>query len=364
MKRLLKIVALALLALSVAGLGYDAITMPRYSGPVTDRFNGKTFYSSSYEKKQSGDLLKWSTNRNQGPWEQRATRQASIIVERETDAMRITMVNHSTLLIQVQGVNLLTDPTWSESTGPFGRTGPSRYRDPGIAFDTLPPIDVVFVSHSHYDHMDLPTLERLNETHQPLFIVGLGNAGNLAKVGIDNVIELDWWQSMPLNDSLLLTMTPAEHWSKRSLLDTNRTLWGSFVLQTGSEAIVFFAGDTGSGEHFKQIYDRFGAVQVALMPIGAYLPRWFMRDNHLSPAEALDAAATLQSDVMIPMHFGTFALGDDGQDQPLVDLLGAYRPAYATPSFDASELQKPTHSTGPGIELRVLDNGQSTRLTW
>ena len=122
-------------------------------------------------------------------------------------------------------------------------------------------------------------------------------------------------------------------------------------------------------DHFKQIYDRFGAVQVALIPIGAYLPRWFMRDNHLSPAEALDAAATLQSDVMIPMHFGTFALGDDGQDQPLVDLLGAYRPASTTPAFDTTESQRPelhetTNILTPGIELRVLDNGQSTKLTW
>ncbi len=362
MMRVLKILLLALLAISVAGLGYDAVSMPRHTGPETERFNGSTFYSPSYANKRPGDILRWSANRNQGPWEPRATRPAADLTERETDAMRVTMVNHSTLLIQVHGINLLTDPIWSESTGPYGKIGPSRYRQPGIPFNELPPIDVVFVSHSHYDHMDLPTLKRLNETHQPLFVAGLGNAGNLAKVGIDNVAELDWWQDAVLNDSLTLTLTPAAHWSKRSILDTNRTLWGSFVLRDNSRALLFFAGDTGSGEHFQQVYDRFGAVHTALMPIGAYLPRWFMKDNHISPAEALEAARTLGSDVMIPIHFGTFALGDDGQDEPLVDLLAAYQKPETRSLPDGAD--RPTGDTVQKLGLRVLDNGQSTRLTW
>ena len=361
MIRALKIIVFVVLVLSLAGLGYDAATMPRHSGPVTERFNGKTFFSQSYENKQATDLLKWSTNRQQGPWEQRATRPAEHLLSRVHEGLHITLVNHSTLLIQVDGLNLLTDPIWSNSTGPFGRIGPSRFRQPGIEFNALPPIDVVFVSHSHYDHMDLPTLKRLHERDQPRFVAGLGNAGNLAKVGIDNVIELDWWQSVALNGSLELIMTPAEHWSKRSVLDTNRTLWGGFVLNKDDEAMVFFAGDTGAGEHFNHVFERYGAVSVALLPIGAYLPRWFMQDNHLSPSEALEAAAMLRSDVMIPIHFGTFALGDDGQDQPLVDLLAVYKAAPPDAQSHTHDSARNVRPTTP--QLRVLDNGQTATLT-
>lgn len=338
----------------VTGLGYDAVTMPRYEGPATERFNGKTFVSKSYEKKKASDILKWSFNRNHGPWEKRATRQVTELASLQPNSLSVTMINHSTLLIQVGGLNILTDPTWSESTGPFGRVGPSRYRKPGIPFERLPDIDAVFVSHAHYDHMDLPTLKRLREKHKPMFIVGLGNADNLGKVGIDrqHIVERDWWQPVALNDSITLTMAPAQHWSKRSVLDTNRTLWGSFVLSENDQALLFFAGDTGYSTHFNDIRSRLGDVTVALMPIGAYLPRWFMQDNHMSPAEAVKASIDLGSDVIIPMHFGTFALGDDGQDEPLVDLLAAYKPN--------GENTLPATAKWP--KLRVLDNGQTTLI--
>ncbi len=351
--RWLKLVVISLLGIGLLGLVYDATTRPAYAGPTTERFNGTTFTSISYEEKKAADLLKWRMNRRPGPWEHRATRQASGLVDRENDNLRITLVNHSTLLIQIAGVNVLTDPVWSNSVGPFGRFGPSRFREPGIRFEDLPPIDAVFVSHSHYDHMDLPTLRRLFERDRPRFIVGLGNSDNLAKVGIGNVIELDWWQRVSLSESLDLTMTPAQHWSKRTVLDTNRTLWGSFVLRQNHQAVVFFAGDTGYGKHFEDIHNRLGRVKVALMPIGAYLPRWFMQGNHLSPAEALKASAELRSDVMIPMHFGTFALGDDGQDEPLVDLLAAYRPI-------TNELTADKPGT---LSLRVIDNGQTAVIS-
>ncbi len=350
--RLLKRIILTFAGILLLGLAYDAATRPAYAGPTTERFNGTTFKSESYEKKRPADLIKWRMQRQPGPWEHRATRQADSIPQTETDGLRITLVNHSTLLIQLDGINLLTDPIWSKSTGPFGRIGPSRYREPGIRFDDLPRIDAVFVSHSHYDHMDLPTLKRLFERDQPKFIVALGNADNLAKVGIEGVVELDWWESENLDNSLVLTMTPARHWSKRTILDTNRTLWGSFALVRNGKPAVYFAGDTGYSDHFKTIHARLGDVKVALMPIGAYLPRWFMKDNHISPEEALKAAGDLHSDVMIPIHFGTFALGDDGQDEPLVDLLAAYGSGDDSVS---------TKSRTP--RLKVIDNGRTAVLS-
>lgn len=334
--------------MTAVGLVYDALTMARYEGPKSGLFDGQTFYSASYEKKRPSDLLKWRFNREPGAWEHRTT-QTQRPPERVSEGLRITLINHATLLIQTANLNLLTDPTWSGSTGPFGKIGPSRFRHPGVPFDALPPIDAVFVSHSHYDHMDLPTLARLDKTHAPLFIVGLGNAGNLAKVNIDNVIELDWWAETKVGDSLTLTMTPARHWSKRTALDTNRTLWGSFVLHDDARPLVFFAGDTGLGNHFRLIRQRLGEVPVALMPIGAYLPRWFMKDNHLSPSDALTATSDLGSDVMIPIHYGTFALGDDGQDLPLTTL----RDEHSRLALLGDE-SIPT--------LQVLDNGESVRI--
>lgn len=357
--RLFKRILLGVSGVIAAGLLYDLATRPTFDAQAVATssgqsaqpgaaFNGATFASESYAKKRPTDLLRWQLNRNQGPWETRPTDVAQSLPAHHFDGVRVTLVNHSTLLIQTHGVNVLTDPIWSEAAGPGGRIGPRRFREPGIRFGDLPPIDAVFVSHSHYDHMDLPTLGRLHTEHNPVFVVGLGNADNLAKAGIERhrVEERDWWQAVELNHDVSLLVTPARHWSKRSALDTNRTLWGSFVLRHAQQPLLFFAGDTGFGSHFSDIQQDVGDVPVALMPIGAYLPRWFMQDNHLSPSDALKAASDLGSSVIIPIHFGTFALGDDGQDEPLVELLNAYEDA----SDDAPE-------------ARVLDHGQHTVIT-
>lgn len=197
--------------------------------------------------------------------------------------------------------------------------GPKRVRIPGIRFEDLPPIDVVVVSHNHYDHLDLPTLKRLFSQHNPVIYVGLGNKRLLEKSGIKKVRELDWWQGVSLSDCLRLTCVPSQHFSGRGLFDRNKTLWAGFVFE-GQGGLIYFAGDTGLGPHFQQIADRFGKMRLALLPIGAFLPRWFMFPTHLSPSDALEAHFILDAQTSIAMHFGTFQLGDDGRTEA-IDLL-------------------------------------------
>jgi L-ascorbate metabolism protein UlaG (beta-lactamase superfamily) len=246
--------------------------------------------------------------------------------------LRITFVNHATLLIQMEGVNILTDPQWSERASPVSWAGPKRHRAPGIRFEDLPPIDLVLISHNHYDHMDLPTLRRLMARGHPLLVTPIGNAAFLKSKGIPSV-EIDWWQSVPLPEGLTVTSVPAQHFSARSLNDRDNALWGGFVVQ-GKKESVFFAGDTGYGPHFTEIGKRYPRIRVALLPIGAYLPRWFMKPVHLSPEEAVQADVDLGAQIAIPMHYGTFKLSEEGIDDPVKDLHQALkRLGYAAPTF-------------------------------
>ena len=293
-----------------------------YRGSKSDHFDGKRFYHQDYmEQRSFFDFLKWVTNRKPGKWEKWVDSEFGPKPPLRVggEELRVTFINHSTFLLQTEGINILTDPIWSERTSPVSFTGPKRVRIPGIRFEDLPPIDVVVVSHNHYDHLDLPTLKRLSRQHNPSIYVGLGNKRLLEKSGIIRVREVDWWQEVSLSDSLRLTCVPAQHFSGRSLFDRNKTLWVGFVFE-GQAGPVYFAGDTGLGPHFKQIADRFGKTRLALLPIGAFLPRWFMSPTHLSPSDALEAHFILDAQTSIAMHFGTFQLGDDGRTEA-VDLL-------------------------------------------
>ncbi|HEU4521778.1 MAG TPA: MBL fold metallo-hydrolase, partial [Thermoanaerobaculia bacterium] len=269
--------------------------------------------------------------------------------------LRVTFVNHATTLIQMDGVNILTDPIWSERCSPVSWAGPKRHRPPGIRFEDLPPIDAVLISHNHYDHLDLPTLRRLLANHGDpespgaltrrsappspahagegtlLLVSHLGNGALLAKHGIDEARELDWWQELPLANGVRVTSVPAQHFSARAISDRDANLWGGFVI-SGPSGNVYFAGDTGWGRHFAEIGQRFSPIRLALLPIGAYLPRWFMKPAHISPAEAVDAHLALGASTSIPIHFGTFALGDDGEMKPIVDLRAAIA-AKGNPNF-------------------------------
>jgi L-ascorbate metabolism protein UlaG (beta-lactamase superfamily) len=237
--------------------------------------------------------------------------------------LRVTPVGHATFLIQVDGLNILTDPIWSDRCSPISWIGPRRHKKPGIRFEDLPPIDVVLVSHSHYDHLDLPTLKQLAKRGTQRAIVPLGNLDLVRGTGIPNVDEFDWWQSTPLSGNVTITLVPAQHFSSRSLWDRNKTLWGGFVI-SGPSGNVYFAGDTGYGPHFREIARRFSPVRVAILPISPFQPRQSNEppriSHHMGPLEAIPAHKDLNAQVSIAAHFQVFQLGPDGFDDALNEL--------------------------------------------
>lgn len=308
---------IATLAGGVAILGWF-FSAPKYRGPKSDHFDGRRFHNlQATEHAGFTDMVKWMTNRDEGPWEKwREITPAAPPPQRVAGgALRVTWVNHSTFLIQTENLNILTDPIWSERCSPVSFTGPKRHHAPGIRFEDLPPIDVVLISHNHYDHMDAPTLARLAKEHRPKIVAGLGNAAFLEKALQHDAIDLDWWQSIQLASDVRVHVVPAQHFSSRGTLDRDANLWCGYVIET-AHGSVYFAGDTGFGPHFAMIRERFGAMRLALLPIGAFRPEWFMSAVHISPRDAVRAAQTLEAAVSIPMHYTTFHLGDDGQDEP------------------------------------------------
>lgn len=241
-------------------------------------------------------------------------------------SLSVTPVGHATFLIQMDGINILTDPIWSERCSPVSWAGPKRHRRAGIRFEELPPIDVVLVSHNHYDHLDLPTLKRLAEKGAPRSIVPLGNLDLIQDTGIPHTDELDWWQSVRLSPDVTVTLVPAQHFSSRTLWDRNKTLWGGFVV-SGPSGNVFHAGDTGYGPHFREIARRFSPIRVALLPIAPFRPRQSKEplqerysSVHMGPAEAIQAHLDLGPQVSIAAHFQVFQLGADGYDDAVKEL--------------------------------------------
>jgi L-ascorbate metabolism protein UlaG (beta-lactamase superfamily) len=230
------------------------------------------------------------------------------------DELRVTYINHATLLIQGAGFNILTDPHYSERCSPVSFAGPKRVHDPGVTFEDLPKIDVVLISHDHYDHLDLPTIEKLVNRDQPKFVVGLG-----VKSRFENdatVTELDWWESLELTKDLKVHFVEVQHFSGRTLWDGNSTLWGGFVIELAAFKI-YFGGDSGYGKHYQKTYEKFGAMDLSLLPIGAYAPRDFMGPVHIDPQEAVQAHKDLRSTKSIGMHFGTFQLTAEKMEEPV-----------------------------------------------
>jgi L-ascorbate metabolism protein UlaG (beta-lactamase superfamily) len=311
MRRTAKRIALAAgAAAAAAAIERRFIAAPRYRGPLTDHFDGQRFHNAA--PSVQGSFLKWMLTRDPGHWNDWTDAPFGPPPPRAVGEgeLRVTFINHATTLIQIDGINILTDPIWSDRTSPIGMFGPRRHRPPGIRFEDLPPIDLVLVSHNHYDHLDIPTLKRL--TDSPI-VTPLGNAALMRRYGIF-ATELDWWQS-----KAIITLVPAQHFCSRGISDRNRNLWGGFVISSRS-GNVYFAGDTGWGEHFAEIAARFQPVRLALLPIGAYLPRWFMRPVHINPEEAVKAHGVLEAQTSIAIHFGCFHLGDDGEHEPVRDL--------------------------------------------
>ncbi len=269
-----------------------------------------------------------------------------------------TWIGHATVLLQAGGLNILTDPMLSERASPVSWAGPKRKTPPALALTDLPRIDVVIVSHNHYDHLDLPTLKALNTQAggPPLFLVPLGVGDWLRRHGISHFTQLDWWQSLPVH-GVRLHCVPVQHWSARGLFDRFETLWSGWVIETEDERRlkIFFTGDTGYSRDFADITQRFGAMDFAMIPIGAYEPRWFMRHQHVDPAEAVQIHLDLRARRSLGIHWGAFEL----TDEPLDDPPRALRQALQARGVDPQDFV----TLRPGVTLQFGHFIQPAALT-
>jgi len=258
----------------------------------------------------------------------------------------VTWVGHATVLLQTAGVNIITDPQFSERASPLSFAGPRRVIPPIPALADLPHIHAVLISHDHYDHLDVATVTALagQPGGSPRFFAGLGTKAWFAELGITDVVELDWWQHVEFM-GLDMHFVPVQHWSKRTLADDNQRLWGGWVVRQPAFSF-FFTGDAGYSADFADVGRRFGGVDLAAIPIGAYEPRWFMKIMHVNPEEAVQAHRDVKSRVSLGIHWGTF---DDLTDESL----------YEPPAALAAAAAKA--GLAPG-EFFVLKHGETRRL--
>lgn len=309
--------------------------------PFSKHFDGKRYFNPNAPQARGfRDLLRWKRSSRPEPSPRFISdvqpSKPPVIVE--GDELLVTLINHSTVLLQQRGANILTDPIWSERAGPFAWAGPRRHRAPGVRWEDLPRIQIVLLSHNHYDHLDLATLRRLTDLGHSQFIVPAGLARFLRSRNIGPVQDLDWGESFPIAQTRVHCV-PALHFSARGPFDRNRSLWCGYVIEAAG-GIVYFAGDTGFGDHFAGIRERFGAARLALLPIGAYEPRWFMAPVHMDPEEAVRAHRILEARTSIAIHHGTFQLTDESIDTPKARL----------------------RECAAGDSFLVLHNGQSVTL--
>ncbi|HEU4986545.1 MAG TPA: MBL fold metallo-hydrolase [Rhizobiaceae bacterium] len=336
-----------------------------YTGPVSDHFDGEIFFNPEGVPPRSlGDLLRWQF------WETRAKWPAAFASPHpaakpmrrvEGGGLRVTMVGHATLLVQTAGLNILTDPVWSERCSPFSFAGPRRVNPPGIAFTDLPPIDLVLLSHNHYDHMDMATLAELKTTHDPLVVTPLGN-DTIVKASIPDmkVATGDWGDKIPFGPAVI-HFEPAHHWSARGMGDRRMALWAAFVVDTPAGKI-YHVGDTGfhQGINYRAAAGKHGGFRFAILPIGAYEPRWFMEAQHQNPEEAVKGMLLSNSAFAAGHHWGTFQLTNEPIEEPRKRLLaaldaegveqGRFRPMQPGEVWDVPDTVEPSLSRVQGAQ--------------
>jgi L-ascorbate metabolism protein UlaG (beta-lactamase superfamily) len=313
-------------------------------------YDGKRFYNLdvTYSTGKLRKFIKWQFSKKKTTWPkwQHITPANNIAERIQGDELVVTFINHATVLIQTQGLNIITDPVYSKRVSPIKFLGPKRIKAPGIKFEDLPHIDIILLSHDHYDHLDLDTIKQLNKKFAPKIFAGLkiNDILKKAKLNLD-CHELGWWEKSELTNGIKIHFLPAKHWSGRhGFYGVNSTLWGSFVIEAAA-GNIYFAGDTGYASHFRLIKDHFKSFRLALLPIGAYEPRWFMQDFHTNPNEAVVAHKELNAKYSMAIHYGTFKLSDEDYLQPAADL----RQALLQHKVDFAN-------------FRLIDEGQSWQV--
>lgn len=333
---------------------------PAHHGP-DGRF--RVPWGSPDDARGVADLARWAAERlrNGGPPRAPAhplPRSAPDLVQPRGPAreIRITWVGHATTLIQMAGLNVLTDPVWSRRVSPVPWAGPTRLEPPGLDFDALPPVDVVLISHDHYDHLDHPTVRRLvgRGGSNTTWCAPVGYREWLGRRGAENIVELDWWETatLSLGDAgLTLRALPAQHWTRRTVGGMNRRLWASWALEGADGGKLYFAGDSGYCPVFTEIGSRAGPFDASLIPIGAYEPRWFMRPHHMSPEEAVRTYLDLGGQgTFMGIHWGTFIL----TDEPVAEPPERARAAWADAGLRPADLWIPAFG-----ETRVVERSPS-----
>lgn len=319
---------------------------PRYRGKISEHFNGKKFsfpiekYAPSLNKRDhdasSLEITRLAQKYQQKILKSKWEKSYTIIPQlyepttpEQSKSICYTLIGHATVLVEWHNLKILIDPIFSEMASPFSFWGPKRFQPCAISIHDIPKIDVILISHNHYDHMDIPTLKYFKQRDLPLIITGLGNKKYLQRFNINNVHELDWWQKYETIPKLNITFVPSKHWSSRGFFDKNRSLWGGFIIEHNNRKI-YYAGDSGYHKHFQEIGTRYAPIDLAFFSIGSYTPNKTSLRAHLTPENAVKAHLDVQAKKSVGIHFGIFQLSLEGIDQPIEDLKNAKKKFHIT----------------------------------